>query len=112
MTTFNPRDWWDPFGWFESPKRSRPADLNREITSRWTFAVAFCLCIASLAPADLFAGALAGLLFLAGLASMALACLQGHEPRAKHLTAWDEASWSLTISMGLQAWLTSRPALM
>ena len=109
MTTFNPRGWWDPSGWFESPKRNRPEDLNREVTSRWTMAVAVCVWIASLAPGHLFADALAGLLFLAGLASMALACLQRDEPRAKHLTAWDEASWSLTISIGLQAWLTSRP---
>ena len=23
MTTFNPRDFWDPWGWFESPERDR-----------------------------------------------------------------------------------------
>ena len=70
MTTLNPRDWWDPSGGFESPNRNRPEDLNREVTSRWTMATALCVWIASLAPPHLFLSALAGLLFLAGLASM------------------------------------------
>jgi hypothetical protein len=112
MTTFNPRDWWDPFGWFEGPKQNRPEDFHREVTLRWTMAVTFCVWVASLAPAHLFVTALAGFLFLAGLASMGLACLQGHDPLANHLTAWDEALWSLTISVGLQAWLTASPTAM
>jgi hypothetical protein len=72
--------------------------------------VAFCLCFASLAPRPLFLFALAGFLFMAAIASMALAGLQRHEPLAPYLTAWDEASWSLTLSLGLRLLLGPAPA--
>jgi hypothetical protein len=72
--------------------RQRPEDVNREALGRWAMSVAFCLCFASLAPRPLFLVALAGFLFMAAVASMALAALQRHEPLAPYLTGWDEAS--------------------
>jgi hypothetical protein len=44
---------------------------------------------------------LAGFIFMAAIVLMALAALQRHEPLASHLTAWDEAAWWLTLSLGL-----------
>jgi hypothetical protein len=67
-------------------------------------AVAFCFCFAALGPPSLFASAFAGLLVVAAIASTALACLQGHSPLARHLTGWDEAAWSLVLSLALGAW--------
>jgi hypothetical protein len=105
MNTFDPRDWWRPSGWLESPERDRrrPEEKNREAAQRWLVALAFCVCFASLAPAKLFPLALAGFLFLAGIASIAVACLQRHSPLAPNLTAWDEAAWSFAASFLLQA---------
>jgi hypothetical protein len=106
MTTFSPRDWWNPSHWSEHDRRRRrPEDRNREVFLRWLTALAFSLCFSTLAPAHLFAVAFASLLFLAGLASLGIASLQRHDPLATHLTAWDEAAWSFALSFGLQAWL-------
>jgi hypothetical protein len=63
--------------------------------------VAFCICFACLASPQFFAPALSGLLFIAGIASAALATLQRHNPLSKHLTAWDEAAWSFMLSLGI-----------
>jgi len=94
MTTFNPRDFWDPWGWFESPERDRRSRrANREAVHRWAAIVSFCLCFASLAPPGLFASALVALLSLAGIASLGVAALQRQKPTAPHLTSWDEAAW-------------------
>lgn len=109
MTTFNPHDWRSRSGWFERPERRRPEELNREAGQRWAMALAFCLCFASLAPGPLFPFALAGLLFVAGLASLGLASLQRQPPFAPHFTPWDEAAWSFVASLALQAWLGQPP---
>jgi hypothetical protein len=47
---------------------------------------------------------------MAAIASMALAALQRHKPLAPHLTAWEEAAWSLTLSLGLRLLLGPPPA--
>jgi hypothetical protein len=107
MTTFNPHDWWSASRSFlnAGTDRRRPQALNREAGHRWGMIAAFCLCFASLAPGHLFLSVLAGLLLLAGVASMGVACLQRQSPFAPHLTSWDEAAWSLTLSLGLRVWL-------
>ena len=113
MVTFDPRDWLGPSGRFGrgtgAGRRSR--DLNRETAGRWAAAMAFCLCFASLAPAPLFPFALSGLLFLASCASIGVALVQRTPPLAPHLTAWDEAAWSLAASLALQLWLGPPPAV-
>lgn len=107
MTTFNPRDFWDPSGWFESPESERRSrrTANRDVVHRWAAIVSFCLCFASLAPPGLFASAFAALLALAGISSLGVAALQQQAPTAPHLTSWDEAAWSLALGFGLHAWL-------
>ena len=110
MTTFNPRDWprlpdWlDPHGDQRSPR-----EINQEAIERCCMAVAFCLCFAALAPPDLMPFAFAGLLFLAGIASISLAVLWGDQPLATHLAAWDEAALLFTVSLGLRLWLGPFP---
>jgi hypothetical protein len=110
MTTFNPRDWprlpdrLDP----HQDRRSQH-EINRESVERCCMAVAFCLCFAGLAPPHLMPFALAGLLFLAGIASVSLAALRGDHPLASHLTAWDEAALLFTASLGLRLWLGPFP---
>ena len=107
MTVFSPGDWRSPTGWFRTSggDRRRPDERNREVVYRWASSVAFCACFASLAPTGLFAHVFAGLLTLAGFASMAVGCLQRQCPLERNLTSFDEASWSLlatlVISYGL-----------
>jgi hypothetical protein len=95
MTTFNPRDLWNPPGWFESPDRGRnPRTVDGRVVHRWAVIVSFCLCFAGLAPPGLFAPALSALLMLCGIASLGVAALQQQSPTAPHLTSWDEAACS------------------
>src|SRR3954447_16619772 len=105
MDAFDPRDWRRVPGWLVGAEqdRRRAEEKNREAAQRWLVALSFCCCFASLAPTRLFPLALAGLLLLAGIASVAVACLQRHSPFASTLTAWDEAAWSLAASFLLQA---------
>jgi hypothetical protein len=111
MTTFNPRDWprlpdrLDP----HEGRRSRQ-EMNREALERCCMALAFCLCFAALAPPHLMPFAFAGLLFLAGVASISLAFVRGDQPLASHLTAWDEAALLFTVRLGLCLWLGPLPA--
>ena len=106
MTTFNPRDWprlpdqLDPH-----QGRRSPQEMNREALERYCMALAFCLCFATLAPPDLMPLAFAGLLFLAGIASISLAFVRGDQPLASHLTAWGEAAVLFTANLGLHLWL-------
>ena len=100
MSTFDPRDWMRPW-WAERDRTARERD--REVVARWLTALAFCLCFAALAPTGLFLTAFAGLACVAGLASVGLALIRGDPLPARHLTAWDEAAWSLTLGLGLFA---------
>ena len=110
MTTFYPRDWPRLPDWLDPRERRRnPHEINREVLERCCMAVAVCLCFAALAPPDLMPFAFAGLLFLAGIASISLAVLRGDQPLATHLTAWDEAALLLTVSLGLRLWLGPFP---
>jgi hypothetical protein len=110
MTTLNPRDWPRLPDWLDPHEGHRsPGELNREALERCCMAVAFCLCFAALAPVQLIPFAFAGLLFLAGIASVSLAVLQGDQPLASHLTAWDEAALLFTASLGLRLWLGPIP---
>jgi hypothetical protein len=110
VTPFNPRDWprlpdrLDP----QQGGRS-PQEMNREALERCCTAVAFCLCFAALAPPHLMPLAFAGLLFLAGIASISLAFVRGDQPLASHLTAWDQAALLFTASLGLRLWLGPFP---
>ncbi len=111
MTAFNPRDWPRLPDWLDPHEHCRsPRQINREAIERCCMAVAFCLCFAALAPPDLMPYAFAGLLFLAGIASLSLAALRGDQPLASHLTAWDEAALLFTASLGLHLWLGPFPA--
>ena len=106
MTTLNPRNWPRLPDWLDPHQgRRRPREINREVLERCCMALAFCLCFAALAPPDLMSFAFAGLLFLAGIASVSLAVLRGDQPLAGHLTAWDEAALLFTASLGLRLWL-------
>jgi hypothetical protein len=110
MTTFNPRNGPRLPDWLDQHERRRsPGEINREALERCCMAVAFCLCFAALAPPDLMPFAFAGLLFLAGIASVSLAVLRGDQPLASHLTAWDEAALLFTASLGLRLWLGPFP---
>ena len=106
MTTFNPGDWWPRPEW---PGRGggsrRPEQHNQEVARRWGASVAFCLCFASLVPAELFLSAFAALLMVAAVAAATFACIEQEHPFAPHLTAWDEAALSLASSLGLLVWL-------
>ena len=110
MTTLNPRDWRRLPDWLDPHEHRRsPQEINREALERCCMAVAFCLCFAALAPLALMPFAFAGLLFLAGIASVSLAVLRGDRPLAPHLTAWDEAALLFTASLGLRLWLGPFP---
>jgi hypothetical protein len=104
MTTLNRRDWPRLPDWLDPDRRS-PREINREVLQRCCMVVAFCLCFAGLAPPDLLLFAFAGLLFLAGIASISLAVLRRDNPLAPHLTAWDEAALLFAASLGLRLWL-------
>ncbi len=111
MTTFNPRDWPRLPDWLDPHEHRRsPREINRGALERCCTAVAFCLCFAALAPPHLMPYAFAGLLFLAGFASVSLAVLRRDQPLASHLTAWDEAALLFTASLGLHLWLGPFPA--
>jgi hypothetical protein len=107
MAIFNPQGCSGLPRWTDPPehRRRKPGDLNRETAQRWTMSAAFCLCFASLAPANMMPLAFAGLLFIAGLGSVCLAYVRGDHPLAPHLTAWDEAAFSLAASLCLYLWL-------
>ena len=110
MTTFNPRDWPRLPDWLDPHRDQRsPREINQEAIERCCMAVAFCLCFAALAPPDLMPFAFAGLLFLAGIASISLAFVRGDYPLASHLTAWDEVAHLSTASLGLRLWLRPFP---
>jgi hypothetical protein len=111
MTTFNPRDWPRLPDWLDPDEgRRSPQEINREVLERCCAVVAFCLCSAALGPVHLMPFAFAGLLFLAGIASIILAVLRGDQLLASHLTAWDEATLLFTVSLGLHLWLGLFPA--
>jgi hypothetical protein len=106
MTTFNPRDWPRLPDWLDPHEdRRSPREINREALERCCMVLAFCLCFAALAPSHLMPFALAGLLFVAAIASVSLAILRADQPLAPHLTAWDEAALLFTASHGLHLWL-------
>jgi hypothetical protein len=110
MTTLNPHEWPRLPDWLDPHEgRRSPGEINREVLQRCCMVVAFCLCFAGLAPPDIIPFALAGLLFLAGIASISLAALRGDQPLASHLTAWDEAALLFTASLGLRLWLGPLP---
>jgi hypothetical protein len=110
MVTLNPRDWPRLPDWLDPRERRRsPQEINQEALGRCCIAVAFCLCFAALAPPDMMPFAFAGLLFLAGIASISLAVVRGDRPLASHLTAWDEAALLFTASLGLRLWLGPFP---
>jgi hypothetical protein len=110
MTTLNPRDWPRLPDWIDPYEGRRSLqEINRESLERCCMAVAFCLCFAALAPPDLMPYAFAGLLFLAGVASISFAIVRGDQPLASHLTAWDEAALLFTASLGLRLWLGPFP---
>jgi hypothetical protein len=105
VTPFNPRDWPRLPDWLDPHQgRRSPQEMNRSALE-----VAFCLCFAVLAPPHLMLPAFAGLLFLAGIASIGLAFVRGDYPLASHLTAWDEAALLFTASLGLRLWLGPVP---
>jgi hypothetical protein len=107
MAVFDPNDWWDGRFWLapaDHRERRRANAINREVAQRWLAALAFCLCFASLGPPDQVPLAFAGLLLLAGLVAAAAAFARREHPLSPHLTAWDEAAWSLTLSLGLAHW--------
>ncbi len=111
MTTFNPRDWPRLPDWLDPHQdRRSPQEMKREALERCCMALAFCLCFAALVPPHLMPFAFAGLLFLAGIASLSLAVLRGERLLSSHLTAWDEAALLFTVSLGLCLWLGPLPA--
>lgn len=111
MTPFNRRDWPRLPDWLVPHDGRRSLrEINREALERCCLVLAFCLCFAALVPVPLMPFVLAGLLFLAGAASVSLAVLLGEWPLASHLTAWDEAALLFTMSLGLRLWLGPLPA--
>ncbi|QRM33927.1 hypothetical protein [Microvirga sp. VF16] len=110
MTPFSPRDWPRLPDWLDPHQgRRSPREINRSALERCCMALAFCLCFAALAPPHLMPLAFAGLLFLAGIASIGLAFVRGDHPQTSHLTAWDEAALLFTASLGLRLWLGPVP---
>ncbi|WP_114948291.1 hypothetical protein [Microvirga calopogonii] len=106
MTSFKRRDWPRLPDWLDPHDGRRSLrEINREALERYCLVLAFCLCFAALVPVPLMPFAFAGLLFLAGIASVSLAGLRGERPLASHLTAWDEAALLFTMSLGLRLWL-------
>ena len=111
MTPFNRRDWPRLPDWLDPHDGRRSlSEINREALERCCLVLAFCLCFAALVPVSLMPFAFAGLLFLAGIASVSLAVLRGDRPLTSHLTAWDEATLLFTVSLGLCLWLGPLPA--
>ncbi|NBJ13451.1 hypothetical protein [Microvirga arsenatis] len=111
MTALDPRDWPGLPDWLDPHERRRsPQEANREVLERCCMSVAFCLCFAAIAPVRLMPFVFAGLLFLAGIASVSLAVLRGERPLVTHLTAWDEAAFLFTATLGLRLWLERFPA--
>jgi hypothetical protein len=110
MTTLNPGDWPRLPDRLDSHEgRRSPREINREALERCCMAGAFCLCFAALAPPHLILLVFAGLLFLAGIASVSLAVLRGDQALASHLTAWDEAALLFSMNLGLHLWLGPFP---
>ena len=106
MVPFDPRDWMRGSGWWDQrdQERRKPEELSREVIDRWLLSLALCLCFAALGPVDHLARSLAGLLLVAALASLGLALLRGESVLSRHLTSWDEAALSVTVSLGLWLW--------
>ena len=106
MVPFDLGDWMGGHGWWHQrgPDRRKPEEINREVVYRWLVIVALCLCFAALGPIAHLPLSLAGLLLVAGLASMGAARVRGEKPTSEHLTAWDEAALSLCVSLGLWLW--------
>jgi hypothetical protein len=92
--------WWDQ----RDGERRRPKEISREVIHRWLASLALCLCFAALRPIEHLPLSLAGLLLVAAVASMGVALVRGESPFRQHLTAWDEAALSLTVSLGLWLW--------
>jgi hypothetical protein len=110
MTPFNPRGWPRLPDWLDPHQgRRSPREINQEALERCCMVLALCLCFASLVPVPLMPLAFAGLLCLAGIASVSLAVLRSDRPLAPHLTAWDEAALLFTASLGLRLWLGPFP---
>jgi hypothetical protein len=112
MVPFNPHDWTGGSGWpgHRHDDKRRPEELNREVVLRWLMAAAFCLCFAALGPPHLILHGFAGLQFVAALVSAMVAAFRREDPSAPHLTSWDEAAFSLLVSLGLQIWLGPPPS--
>jgi hypothetical protein len=106
MVPFDPRDWMGGQGWWREcdQNRRKPEEISREVMHRWLASLALCLCFALLGPVDHLPLSLAGLLLIAAIASIGLALVRGESPFSRHLTAWDEAALSLTVSLGLWLW--------
>ncbi len=106
MVPFDPRDWIGGQGWWHErdQNRCKPEEISREVMHRWLASLALCLCFALLGPVDHLPLSLAGLLLIAAIASIGLALVRGESPFSRHLTAWDEAALSLTVSLGLWLW--------
>jgi hypothetical protein len=107
MAVFDPNDWWSRRSWFapdEARDRRRSEDVNREALHRWLAVVAFCLCFAGLGPVGHLPWVFAGLLVAAAFASAAVALANREHPLSGHLTAWDEAAWSLALGLGVAVW--------
>ncbi len=106
MVPFDPRDWIGGQGWWHErdQNRRKPEEISREVMHRWLASLALCLCFALLGPVDHLPLSLAGLLLIAALASISLALVGRESPFSRHLTAWDEAALSLTVSLGLWLW--------
>ena len=111
MDPLDPQDWWGLPPWLDPDDRRRRSrsELNRDAAQRWLSAAALCLCFAALVPTTMMRVALAVLMLVAGAGSSALAYLRGDDPLADHLTAWDEAAWSMTIGFGLLLLSGARP---
>jgi hypothetical protein len=90
--------------------RRKSEEISREVIHRWLASLALCLCFALLGPVGHLPLSLAGLLLIAALASIGLALVGGESPFSRHLTAWDEAALSLTVSLGLWLWFRDRGA--
>jgi hypothetical protein len=106
MVPFDPRDWMGGQGWWDQGDhdRRKPEEISREVIHRWLASLALCLCFALFGPVEHLPLSLAGLLLIAAIASVAVALVRRDSPFSRHLTAWDEAALSLTISLGLWLW--------
>jgi len=106
MVPFDPRDWMGGQGWWHErdENRRKPEEISREVIHRWLASLALCLCFALVGPVAHLPLSLAGLLLIAAIASIGLALVRRESPFCDHLTAWDEAALSLTVSLGLWLW--------